>query len=250
MFRVFVRKRKRRLSSPRTIAFSIGAHLLLLGGIVVASTAPPKPVEIIDEWDIGAPPPEPPPATPAPPPAETARPDDAPRPVPGETVQLPAPETVPDEIPPVDVNATPLTAAQTTGVGSVGDVYGPPPATPTPPTGATGGESTDGEYVYDSGTVEALPGLANGREMAQHLRRNYPRMLADAAVSGRVLLEFVVDPDGRVRPGSIRVVESTNEQFSEASLRVAERFRFRPARVGDQPVAVLVTVPIDWKPER
>jgi protein TonB len=250
MFRVFVRKRKRRLSSPRTIAFSIGAHLILLGGIVVASTAAPAPVErVVGVFPIGQPPVEPPPP-PAPAPVETPPSDDAPRPVPGETVQLPAPQTVPDAIPPVDVNATPLTAAQTTGLGSVGDVYGPPPATPTPPTGATGGESTDGEYVYDSGTVEALPGLANGREMAQHLRRNYPRMLADAAVSGRVLLEFVVDPDGRVRPGSVRVVESTNEQFSEASLRVAERFRFRPARVGDQAVAVLVTVPIDWKPER
>lgn len=250
MFRVFVSKRKRRLSSPRTIAFSVGAHLLLLGGIVVASTAPPEPKEPPEELVGPLMPLAPPPPPPAPAPAETARPDDAPRPVPGETVQLPAPETVPDEIPPVDVNATPLTAAQTTGLGAVGDVYGPPPATPTPPAGATTGESTDGDYVYDSGTVESLPGLANGREMSQHLRRNYPQMLADAAVSGRVLLEFVVDPDGRVRPGSVRVVESTNEQFSEASMRVAERFRFRPARVGDQPVAVLVTVPIDWKPER
>ncbi|HEX8431146.1 MAG TPA: TonB family protein, partial [Longimicrobium sp.] len=233
MFRVFVRKRKRRLSSPRTIALSIGAHLLLVGGIVAASTAAPPLEETVIEIPIGPAPVEPPPP-PAPAPVETPASDDAPRPVPGETVQLPAPETVPTQIPPVDVDATPLTAAQTTGLGAVGDVYGPPPATPTPPTGTTVGESTDGDYVYDSGMVESLPGLANGREMAQHLRRNYPQMLADAAVSGRVLLEFVVDPDGRVRPGSVRVVESTNEQFSEASVRVAERFRFRPARVGDQ----------------
>jgi protein TonB len=250
MFRVFVRKRKRRLSTPRTVILSAGVHLLLLGAVVAVSTAAPAPdvpeETLKGEWDIVEPKAPPPPPEP-----EEPRPVDAPPPpTPGETVQLPAPTTIPDGIPKPDPHAVPLSEADVSGLGKVGDVIGPPPATPAPPTGNPaadpGPPSFDG-YVYE--TVEEKPELQNGRDIARLLDRNYPRSLAEAGVAGQVMLELIVDVNGRVRPGSVRVVSATDPQFSDASVRVAERLRFTPARVGDRAVPVMVTLPIDWKPE-
>jgi protein TonB len=250
MFRVLTRKRKRRLSSPRIVALSVGAHLLLLLGAVAISTAAPvesRPVEqVMDEWDIAEPTP-PPPA-----PVEPQQPETPPPPTPGQTLETPSPTTVPDRIPDVDPNEKPVRIEDVTGIGPVGDVIGPPPATPTPPTGNT--EPTPGprteNYVYMSDMVEAKPELANGGEVSRLFERFYPRMLADQGVAGRVMLELIVEADGRVRPGSVRVVSATNPQFSDATMRIVERFRFRPARVGDDAVPVMVTIPIDWKPEQ
>lgn len=250
MFRVLTRKRKRRLSSPRIVALSVGAHLLLLVGAVASSTAAmvePRPEErVVDEWDIAKP------APPPPAPAEPRQPDAPPPPTPGETVEMPSPTTVPPQIPDVDPNEEPLPAAHVTGIGPIGDVIGPRPAEPTPPTGNTEGTPgpPTGNYVYTSDMVEARPELANGGEVSRLFERFYPRVLADQGVAGRVMLELIVEADGRVRPGSVRVVSATNPQFSDATLRIVERFRFRPARVGEQAVPVMVTIPIDWKPEQ
>ncbi|HEX8674647.1 MAG TPA: TonB family protein [Longimicrobium sp.] len=248
MFRVLTRKRKRRLSSPRIVALSVGAHLLLLVGVVASSTAAPAEptVEVLnDQWDIAKEP------TPPPAPDEPQQPDTPPPPTPGETVELPAPITVPTKIPEPKLDEQPLLAAHVTGVGTPGDVFGPRPAEPTPPTHHT--EPTPNppfEGVYTPDTVEETPALANGSEVARLFERFYPRVLADQGVAGRVMLELIVDADGRVRPGSVRVVSATNPQFSDATLRIVERFRFRPAHVGDQAVPVMVTIPIDWKPEQ
>ena len=69
MFRVFVRKRKRRLSTPRTVILSAGVHLLLLGAVVAVSTAAPAPdvpeETLKGEWDIVEPKAPPPPPEPA-----------------------------------------------------------------------------------------------------------------------------------------------------------------------------------------
>jgi protein TonB len=248
MFRVLTRKRKRRLSSPRIVAFSVGGHLLLLlGAVAISSAAPVEPrieERVVDEWDIAKP-------APPPPPDEPRQPESPPPPTPGETVEMPSPTTVPDEIRVEDPDAKPLPPEYVTGIGRPGDEFGLPPAVPTPTTGHT--EPTTAprseNYVYMSDMVEAKPELANGGEVSRLFERFYPRMLADQGVAGRVMLELIVEADGRVRPGSVRVVSATNPQFADATLRIVERFRFRPARVGDDAVPVMVTIPIDWKPE-
>ncbi|HEX8359039.1 MAG TPA: TonB family protein [Longimicrobium sp.] len=246
MFRVLTRKRKRGLSSTRTIALSVGVHLLLVALVVAHSTATPvAPVETVDREFVF---PESEPETPPPPPDEPEQPDTPPPPVPGETVEIPAPTTVPDGLPEVDPNEKPLTPADVTGDGRPGDYIGTPPPAPTPPTGSDAPPAplpSFGDYVYE--TVEEKPVLDNARDVARLLDRNYPSALSEAGVTGQVMLELVVDENGRVRPGSIRVVSASHEEFTAATLRIAERMRFRPARVDDRPVAVKVTLPIDWK---
>lgn len=251
MFRVLTRKRKRRLSSPRIVALSVGAHLLLLVGVVASSTAAPAEArvqEVVnDEWDIAKP------APPPPAPAEPQQPDSPPPPTPGQTLETPSPTAVPDGIEKPDPKEERVPAEHVTGIGPIGDVIGPRPAEPTPPTGTTEqtpGRRFDNGGVYTSDMVEETPSLANGGEVSRLFERFYPRVLADQGVGGRVMLELIVEADGRVRPGSVRVVSATNPQFSDATMRIVERFRFRPARVGEQAVPVMVTIPIDWKPEQ
>lgn len=249
MFKVFTQKRRRTLSTPGIVAASAGAHLLLLNAALLLSHTPPapKPPEevTIDEWDIAPLPKEDKPAPPPP-----ADPVETVRPVAGKTLQLQAPTTVPDEIPAVDPNQAPLPVEHVSGRGPIGDVIGTPAPVPAPPTGATTGEPgvpDFGEYVHP--TAEVMPEMSNAREVARLLERNYPRDLLSAGVGARVMLEMVVDENGRVRPGSVRVVSTTHDDFSQASVRVAERFRFTPALVGERAVPVLVTLPIDWKPQ-
>ena len=57
----------------------------------------------------------------------------------------------------------------------------------------------------------------------------------------------VIDRDGKVEPGSVTVQETTHDAFREAAVRAAERFRFRPAKLHGQPVAVSISIPIDWQ---
>jgi protein TonB len=173
--------------------------------------------------------------------------------VPGETVELRPPATVPPRIPEPDLDARPLTGADVTGIGRPGDYIGPPPAAPTPPTGSDAPPQpypSFGDYVYGAESVEEKPTLANAADVARLLDRNYPEALSEAGVAGRVMLEMTIDENGRVRPGSARVVSASHEEFTAATLRIAERMRFRPARVEGRAVAVMVTLPIDWKTRR
>jgi TonB family protein len=59
-------------------------------------------------------------------------------------------------------------------------------------------------------------------------------------LTGEVVVEYVVNADGRVTRSSFRIVRSTHPAFSRAVIEALVRARFNPARVGGRPVAVLV----------
>ncbi|HET7461220.1 MAG TPA: TonB family protein [Longimicrobium sp.] len=248
MFKVVAEPRKRRVWSPRTVAASVFFHLLLLAGFVTAAETH-DPEVVVTPFDIGPVPPEPPRVKAVePPPAQKP---DQPRPVKGQTVQLPAPDKVPDQIPRPDLHATPLTEAQTSGLGPVGDVFGTPDPNPRPPTGNTvnnGGDENLPEFrkPMEVEYVDVRPELSNRRQAELILQRNYPPLLRDAGAVGRTTVQLIIGVDGKVEPGSVRVQESTHEAFNDAAVRAVERFRFKPAIYHGQPVAVLVTLPIEW----
>lgn len=249
MFKVVAERRKRRVWSPRTIAASVVFHLLLLAGFVTAAETH-DPEVVVTPIEIGPVPPEPPrvrPATPPPPPP--ARKPDEPPPVRGQTVQIPAPDRVPDRIPEPDVHATPITPQQVTGIGTVGTEFG----TPTPDPGPAGPPSAGGDGalpVFDKPMeveyVDVRPELSNRHQAELILQRNYPPRLRDVGAVGRTTVQLIIDRDGKVEPGSVRVQESTHEAFNDAAIRAVERFRFKPAIYHGQPVPVLVTLPIEW----
>ena len=67
----------------------------------------------------------------------------------------------------------------------------------------------------------------------------YPVVLERAGVTGRVVVEFVVDTLGRVEPRSLRVVSSTHPAFDPAARDAVLGTRFRPARARGLPVRQL-----------
>jgi TonB family protein len=66
----------------------------------------------------------------------------------------------------------------------------------------------------------------------------YPVLLLQADVSGTVRVRFVVDKGGRVDPGSVTVVDTTNALFGTAARAAIRTWMFEPGSKAGQPVAV------------
>ncbi len=71
----------------------------------------------------------------------------------------------------------------------------------------------------------------------------YPDALRTAHVSGEVLMQFVVNTDGRVDSASARAIRSSHELFTQAVRAILPDLRFVPATIGHQPVRQLVQMP-------
>jgi TonB family protein len=155
---------------------------------------------------------------------------------------------VPPDLPPTDPDAPPTNPADYSGEGPVGNVIGTPPATPQPPVpdpGPLPDFRTD--EPIDARNADQLPQLLSPRDAQRMLERVYPSTLRDAGVTGHTTVLLVIDKTGAVEPGSITVQESTHDAFRDAAVRAAERFRFRPAKLHGEAVAVSISIPIEWQ---
>jgi TonB family protein len=65
-------------------------------------------------------------------------------------------------------------------------------------------------------------------------------MLVATGVTGRVVLEFVVDSSGRFLESSLRIVSTDDPAFVEPARIALERSRFRAARAGGAAVSAWV----------
>jgi TonB family protein len=65
-------------------------------------------------------------------------------------------------------------------------------------------------------------------------------------VAGSSLVSLVVDAQGQ--PKAMRVVRGTNEQFNEKALEAVEKYRFTPAKKGDDPVPVRMSIVVNFRP--
>ncbi len=252
MLNVYVRGRKRRIWSPATIAVSVGAHLLLLAGAVSAAVGTPEredePIEEVTYTEIKPEPKEAPKPIPVekndPPPAPAP---DQPKPVPGDFVTPRPPAEVPTVIPTIAPNATAITEADVTGEGREGDIIGTPPEQATELTGNTTPDGNGEDAPLEAAMVEQLPELANRSQAERLFRQNYPPLLRESGTTGRTMVTMIIDAEGNVEPGSVTVQETTHEAFRAAAVRVAEKLRFRPARLGGRSVPVIIAIPIEWK---
>jgi TonB family protein len=95
--------------------------------------------------------------------------------------------------------------------------------------------------VYGVDDVEERPHLTSAPPVT------YPAPLLLARVSGRVVVEAVIDTTGRVEEGSIRVVESTDARFNGAAKSYAGGVRFAPGRVAGRAVRVRFQIPVDFR---
>lgn len=88
--------------------------------------------------------------------------------------------------------------------------------------------------LFSTIEVDELP------EPVEGFQPRYPDQLRRAGVSGLVQVQYVVGSDGRVDEQSIRVLASSHPAFLQAALQALRDSRFKPARRGGRPVAVLV----------
>ena len=76
----------------------------------------------------------------------------------------------------------------------------------------------------------------------------YPDSLWQAGMSGRVVLELVVDVDGEVEPGTLRVVSATHRDFARAAVAAVAAAHFFPATIRGMAVRQLIQLPVVFVP--
>lgn len=88
--------------------------------------------------------------------------------------------------------------------------------------------------------VEEPPVLLAARQPS------YPEALRAAGITGRVVVQAVIDTLGRAEPG-VTVVESSHAGFEAPALDYVRGAVFRPGRVHGRAVRVLIRLPVDFR---
>ena len=271
------------LKHPWIIALSIGVHAALLSAFLWFASSEraeaaeqeinPEDITYIDVSEVPPPPEieeEPAPAVEEPEPAPRQPEVQAPRaPAPRTPRVTPPAVTQPERpagfqelrppreaigVPPPQPSQAPVSADDFGGRGTPGGVAGGNPPPPSPPSsggtgsGTGGGSGVDPNATYTANAVDRVAELRNRGDVASAMRRLYPSHLREAGVGGTVVVQFVVNAEGRVEPGSIRIIRAEHPDLGEQTRRAAAEFRFRPARKGNSNVRQLVQMPIVWQP--
>lgn len=114
---------------------------------------------------------------------------------------------------------------------------------PPPPTSSAANEDISRAPTFTPFTVP--PRLQNTPDVQRALERNYPPLLRDAGIGGRVNVWFFIDTDGTVLKTQIAEA-SDYPAFNEAAISVANIMRFSPAQNRDKAVQVWVSLPISF----
>lgn len=227
-------KAKRQRSTAGTVT-SIIVHAVLITGAVYATAQAtiqaekPKEekVEFVEMKKDEPPPPkeEPPP----PPPPEAVA---APPPPKGFQV-LTAPVEIPDIIPKIDLSKKITDEADFSGKGVAG---GRATGDPNVKAAPIGDNQTYFEFQVEK-QAASIPGSMNLR---------YPSLLQSQNVEGRVVAQFVVDTTGRAEMNSWKVLETSNELFSQSAKDAVRGAKFYAAEVGGRKVRQLVQLPLQF----
>jgi protein TonB len=100
------------------------------------------------------------------------------------------------------------------------------------------------DQVFLESVVEERPEVLSGPQP------QYPDLLRQAGIQGRVLVQAIVDTSGRAEPPSVKVIQSPNPGFDQPAKNYVLRALFRPARVHGRAVRVLINLPIDFRIKR
>jgi protein TonB len=230
MFENLIETKPKKPKTVKTMILSVVIHAVLISGAVYgtlqAKEALEKPkaekVEFVEMKKDEPPPPE----EKAPPPPEIVA---APPPPKGFQV-LTAPIKIPDVLPEIDLSKKMTDEADFSGKGVAGGIA----------KGVVGGTGPVSDQTYFEFQVEkqvSMAGQANLR---------YPDMLRSANVEGEVLAQFVVDTTGRVEKGSVKILKSSHELFTNSVQAALGSMRFYPAEIGGRKVKQLVQQPFNF----
>lgn len=137
-----------------------------------------------------------------------------------------APTEIPTDIPPINLQEN-FDPKDYSGVGVEG--------------GMGSGVVPTSDQVYLEAVVEERPDHLSGPAL------QYPELLKQAGVQGRVLVQAVIDTTGRAVPSSVKILQSAHAGFDQPAKSYVLQSLFRPGRVAGRAVKVLVNMPIDFK---
>lgn len=236
MFDVLIESRKGRAPGGRGARFgggimSILLHALLIWAAVVATLGAKEKVEEImqDTTLVFIQPPQPDEPPPPPPPEEQLA---SLNPPPKGFQTVIPPSEIPTEIPEIDLTQH-FDPRDYSGEGVEGGL-------------ARGVEGGTGPVDLNAVFLEAV---VEDRPMSLSCPPpQYPTMLREAGIEGKVQVEFVIDTTGHVERGSVKVVQSDNPQFNRAAIEMYQNPQcvFRPGRVAGTAVRVLVRQPVSF----
>jgi protein TonB len=246
MFELFSgdrRRAPRRSSIP--VLVSTAAHVIAVGALLAiplayVSAELPRVPDVVTFVVSAAPPPPPPP-----PPAPAATPS---KPKPIKPVPTPGPRAAPVEAPREIVAETHVDVGSEEGVpggveggipgGVVGGVIGglitevPPPPPPAPKPAPA--------VVRDPVRVG---GELKAPTLIERVEPEYPAIAVRAQVRGVVILEAIVDRDGRVE--DVRVLRSI-PLLDNAAMEAVRQWRYSPLLLNGTPERFVLTVTVNF----
>lgn len=92
--------------------------------------------------------------------------------------------------------------------------------------------------------AEQMPTIQGGLG-AYYINIEYPRAAIEAGIQGRLVLDFIVEPDGH--PTSIRVLKSLHPLCDSAAVRALRRTLFMPGRQNGEAVPVRMRLPVSFR---
>ena len=103
--------------------------------------------------------------------------------------------------------------------------------------GAGSGSAPVKRKPVDAASVTTLPSPLS-KPSDDELRDAYPEVARQKGLDGNVVLELLVDEEGRV--ARVRVTRPAGDGFDEVAVRLVKRHRFRPGRKDGVPVSVWI----------
>ena len=113
-----------------------------------------------------------------------------------------------------------------------------PPVEAACPPGELGDAILSGVYAEDS--VDERPKIVSAPPL------EYPPLLRQGGVQGRVMIQAIVDTLGRPEPSSLQILARPSTGFEQSARDHVLHAVFRPGRVKGRAVRVRVRVPIDY----
>lgn len=164
-----------------------------------------------------------------------------------ELIQMQMPEIEPEEEETVEelteeAPANQLAPPSLVDVPSVSVTAFTQPLQPPPPPGLTAAKGTIAIPVVKPGTklgqgMKDLFDVANLDQppvLRVPVQPNYPFEMRRAGISGEVLVEYIVDSNGRVN--AAQVIRSSQREFEQPAMQAVLKWQFRPGRKGGRAV--------------
>jgi protein TonB len=217
-------------------AVSMFVHVGLIVGAIKATQSAGEVIRdiVVDTSMVFLKPPE----TPPPPPEKI--PDNvvvsANPPPQGFQVVTP-PDNIPTEIPPVNLNER-FDPKDFTGKGVEGGIAAGI-------AGGTGPVPTIEGEVFLAAEVDETPTVENPAAC----QGKFPPMMMSAGIPGKVVMQFVVNTDGKVDPSTVKITSSTHKAFEEPARQgiTSAGCTFKVGKSHGSPVRVLVQQAVSFK---